>query len=80
MADEPGSPLPQEGQIPIAQPSIDMIGLTAGSETVAVYQLAARWAERYASEHDDLAGMLDRFRRAYLYLDAVTSGMEPPKS
>ena len=78
MADEPGPPLPEQSQIPMTQPVPDLIGLTAGSESVAVYQLAARWAERFAGEEDSLPAMLERFRQAYLYLDAVTSGMEPP--
>jgi hypothetical protein len=57
---------------------LDLIGLTSPSETVAIYQLAARWAERYAESHDDLRGMLERFRQAYEYLDAVSHGLEPP--
>ena len=56
---------------------LDLIGLTSPSETVAIYQLAARWAERYAQPHDDLRAMLERFRQAYEYLDAVSHGLEP---
>jgi len=56
----------------------DIIGLNGPSETLGVYQLAARWSERYASPGDDLHAMLERFRQAYNYLDAVTHGLEPP--
>ncbi len=58
----------------------NLIGLTGPSETIAVYQLAARWAERYADPQDDLRAMLERFHQAYVYLDAVTHGMEPPNA
>ena len=56
---------------------LDLIGLTSPSETVAIYQLAARWAERYAQPQDDLRAMLERFRQAYEYLDAVSHGLDP---
>jgi hypothetical protein len=55
-----------------------LISLSGPSEEVARLQLAARWAERYASPQDDLRAMLDRFRQAYAYLEAVTHDLEPP--
>ena len=67
------------GGMPVQAVMSDRIGVTAPIETVAVYQLAARWAERYAdSGPDNLPAMLERFRRAYVFLDAVTHGLEPP--
>lgn len=73
---------PEESPQPPIQlggrPESDLIGLTSPSETVAIYQLAARWAERYADPHDDLRAMLERFRQAYIYLDSVSHGMDPP--
>ncbi len=69
----PGTPTP-EGR----QGRGEMIGLTAGDDSVLRIQLAARWAERFAPERgDSLAAALDRFRRAFEYLDAVTHGIEP---
>jgi hypothetical protein len=56
----------------------EIINLTSSSEAVAVYQLAARWAERFADPEGGLEQQLELFRRAYLYLDAVTRGLEPP--
>jgi hypothetical protein len=73
--EEESRPPIQMGQ----RPEIDLIGLTSPSETVAIYQLAARWAERYTGPHDDLRAMLQRFRQAYNYLDAVSHGLEPPR-
>jgi hypothetical protein len=58
--------------------SAEIINLTSSSEAVAVYQLAARWAERFADPRGGLEEQLELFRRAYLYLDAVTRGLEPP--
>ena len=71
---------PEEGEtaIPVQPVAPDRIGVNSSSETVAVYQLAARWSERYAKPQDDLHAMLERFRQAYVYLDAVTHGLEPP--
>jgi hypothetical protein len=56
----------------------ETINLNSPSEAVAVYQLAARWAERYADPQGGLDEQLELFRRAYLYLDAVTRGLDPP--
>ncbi len=50
----------------------------SANETVAIYQLAARWAERYSRPGEDLEALLQRFRRAYEYLDAVVNDLEPP--
>lgn len=72
MAIEPGAsrePSTQQGgEIVVGSPN----------ETVAIYQLAARWAERYARPGEDLEALLQRFRRAYEYLDAVVNDLEPP--
>jgi hypothetical protein len=54
------------------------IGVGGGDDSVSRIQLAARWAEAYATEGDSLGGMLRRFRAAYDYLDAVIHGVEPP--
>jgi hypothetical protein len=64
--------------MPLQAVTHDRIGVDSPSETVAVYQIAARWAERYAGQEDDLPTMLERFRTAYNYLDAVIHGLEPP--
>ena len=55
------------------------IGVGGGDDSVSRIQLAARWAEAYATEGDSLGGMLRRFRAAYDYLDAVIHGVEPPE-
>jgi hypothetical protein len=54
------------------------IGVGGGDDSVSRIQLAARWAEAFATEGDSLGGMLRRFRAAYDYLDAVFHGVEPP--
>jgi hypothetical protein len=69
-------PEPSSAGSPERPPEI--INLTSASEAVAVYQLAARWAERFAEPDGGLEAQLELFRRAYLYLDAVTRGLEPP--
>ena len=67
---------PQEGQGP-QRP--DAISVGSSDDSVVRIQLAARWAERFSpDEGDSLRAVLDRFRTAYDYLDAVTHGMEPP--
>jgi hypothetical protein len=75
---------PEESSTPPIQmgprPEPDIIGLTSPSETVAIYQLAARWAERYADPDDNLQAMLERFREAYTYLDSVSHGLEPAEA
>ena len=55
------------------------IGVGGGDDSVSRIQLAARWAEAFATEGDSLGGMLRRFRAAYDYLDAVIHGVEPPE-
>jgi hypothetical protein len=60
-------------------PASDLVSVSGPSEQIAILQLAARWAERYADPNDDLHVMLRRFRLAYRFLDAVSDGMEPPE-
>ena len=74
MAVEP----PTSPETPSPWPGSDLITLSAPTEDMASCQLAARWAERFAGPDDDLHAMLERFRQAYVYLDAVTHGLEPP--
>jgi hypothetical protein len=69
---------PESGLARPPERSTEIITLNSPSEAVAVYQLAARWAERYADPQGGLDQQLELFRRAYLYLDAVTRGLEPP--
>jgi hypothetical protein len=57
----------------------ERIGVGGGDDSVTRIQLAARWAEVYAPEHDSLGSVLKRFRAAYDYLDAVIHGVEPPE-
>ena len=57
----------------------DRIGVGGGDDSVSRIQLAARWAETYATDGDSLGSMLRRFRVAYEYLDAVIHGVEPPE-
>lgn len=66
--------VPPEAVAPIVN---EYIGVQGGDETIAKLQIAARWAERFAPPADDLNGILNRFRRAYGYLEAVTHGVEP---
>jgi hypothetical protein len=75
MASEPDVDTVMAGRPP---ESNLIIGLNGPSEEVARYQLAARWAERFSRPEDDLRALLDRFRQAYAYLDAVAHGLEPP--
>jgi hypothetical protein len=50
-------------------------------EQSARIQLAARWAEMFGpSAGADERGTRERFRIALEYLDAVTHGIEPPRS
>ncbi len=54
------------------------IGIGGGDDAVTRIQLAARWAEAYSPRNgDSLQAMLQRFKTAYEYLDAVTHGIEP---
>jgi hypothetical protein len=57
---------------------VERIAVQASDEGVANLQLAARWAEQFAPEHGDtLEAMLGRFRRAFVFLDAVSHGVKP---
>lgn len=57
-----------------------LIGVSGPGEDVALYQLAARWAETFApAEGDTLRNMLKRYRDAYEYLDAIVHGNKPPE-
>lgn len=56
----------------------ERIGIGGGDDSVSRIQLAARWSESYAPEHDSLGRALRRFRTAYEYLDAVIHGVDPP--
>ncbi len=50
----------------------------SGDENVAKIQLAARWAEQFAPEDgDSLDAALNRFRRAYAYIDSVSKLVDP---
>ena len=54
------------------------IGVGSGDENVAKIQLAARWAEAYPpAAHDSLDAVLQRFYRAYAYIDSVTHNVAP---
>ena len=54
------------------------ISVGSGDENVAKIQLAARWAEQFAPEAgDSLDGALQRFRRAYTYIDSVSKLVDP---
>lgn len=55
----------------------EQIGVQAGDEAVAQFQLAARWTERFAQPGEEISAALARFRKVYLFLDAVTHGVEP---
>jgi hypothetical protein len=57
----------------------DVIEVRSESEKVAITQLAARWAEAFASEPDSPAARRERFRLAFEYLDAIVHGV-PPRS
>lgn len=46
-----------------------------GDEGVAKLTLAARWAERHASDDESIGDLLRRFRKAYAYIDDVTKGI-----
>ena len=56
----------------------ERISVGSGDENVAKIQLAARWAEQYTPVGDDsLDGALQRFRRAYSFIDSVSKLIEP---
>ena len=68
---------PEANAAGLPEPPRTIIDVNSQSESVAVYQLAARWAERFADPNGTLEAQLALFRKAYLYLDAVTHGLEP---
>jgi hypothetical protein len=69
-ADDPRADGPGQGRI----------GVGGGDENVAKVQLAARWAEQYAGSDDSLDSALNRFKRAYLYIDSVTKLVDPTEA
>jgi hypothetical protein len=73
------SEIPSPGGTEGRQAHGERISLGGGDDSVVRIQLAARWAEAFASgDGDSLTARLQRFRLAYEYLDAVTHGVEPP--
>ncbi|MCC7105635.1 MAG: hypothetical protein IT307_10865 [Chloroflexi bacterium] len=77
MSDNQNRPAaPQTGATATAQ----IISVGGASEDITMFQLAARWAEKFApSNGDSLADMLKRYRLAYEFLDAVAHGNKPPE-
>lgn len=74
-ASEPAE-LPSASASAAARPQ--QISVGGGDDAVSRIQLAARWAEAFAPHQgDSLAGVLQRFKAAYEYLDSVTHGVEP---
>ncbi len=61
-------------------PGQGRIGVGGGDENVAKVQLAARWAEQYPGGDDSLDSALNRFKRAYLYIDSVTKLVDPTEA
>ena len=54
------------------------ISVGSGDENVAKIQLAARWAEQFTPDGgDSLDATLQRFRRAYTYIDSVSKLVDP---
>ncbi len=57
------------------------IAVGSGDEQVAKIQLAARWAEEHALDgRDSLEAVLQRFYRAYSYIDSVTHNVAPDEA
>jgi hypothetical protein len=56
----------------------DLPAVRGQDELDVSLQLAARWAEFHAPEADRTAGLLERFRYAHAFIDAVIHGIEPP--
>jgi hypothetical protein len=77
VSDNPNPPAaPETGAAATAQ----IISVGGASEDITLFQLAARWAEKFApSGGDTLADMLKRYRVAYEFLDAVAHGNKPPE-
>ena len=70
----PDGPTGEVGQV---RADNQRIGVGSGDENVAKIQLAARWAEQYAPDRDSLEAALQRFYRAYSYIDSVTHNVAP---
>ena len=71
-------PVPPTGEVGQVRADNQRIGVGSGDENVAKIQLAARWAEAYVpSDGDSLEGVLQRFHRAYAYIDSVTLSVVP---
>ena len=71
----PAQPTGDVGQV---RADNQRIGVGSGDENVAKIQLAARWAEAYAPNgRDSLEAVLQRFYRAYAYIDSVTHSVVP---
>ena len=70
----PDRPTGEVGQV---RADNQRIGVGSGDENVAKIQLAARWAEQYAPDRDSLEAALQRFYRAYSYIDSVTHNVAP---
>ena len=78
VAPPPPAPTPAAPTRDAREGRGEMIGLSGGDDSILRIQLAARWAERFGPEHGDtMSAALERFRRAFEYLDAVTHGIEP---
>jgi hypothetical protein len=79
MEDEPE---PAPGSQPVNRwSSNERIGVGSGDENVAKIQLAARWTEAFAPHAgDSLEAALQRFYRAYAYIDSVTHGVAPEEA
>jgi hypothetical protein len=73
-------------QAPGSQPlsrwsSNERLGVGSGDENVAKIQLAARWTEAFAPHAgDSLEAALQRFYRAYAFIDSVTHGVAPEEA
>lgn len=77
-APPPAAPAPDAAAREEGKGRGDLIGVAGGDDSILRIQLAARWAERFGPERGDtMAAALERFRRAFEYLDAVTHGIEP---
>jgi hypothetical protein len=74
--DTPGQPA--SGDIGAVKASSERISVGSGDENVAKIQLAARWAEAFGPDGEDsLESVLQRFYRAYSYIDSVTHSVAP---
>jgi hypothetical protein len=68
----------ETSSVPDPQPVLPEINVSGPDERGACVQLAARWAERYASpKGDSERAALERFRTAHDYVDDVIHGIEP---